>query len=122
MCQRIRPRVQFAISELSIFENERYGAGRPLHLRFEQLLDANVARVIDNCVIPFDEQLLAFGFAQKLNLGHALAWIGGNRIEQTPEVLAETFDGCGGEQIGTVFKGPSQSLLRIEHRQEQIER
>ena len=90
------------VGQLLIFEDHRYGVGRPLRLFLEQLVQAAVARIIPRCGVPLHQQLLPLRVAQERQFGNPLVGIGDDPVQEPAVVIRQTLDCSGVEQGGAV--------------------
>jgi hypothetical protein len=75
MRQLIGPRVEFAIGERLLLETHRYPIRNALRLRFKQLMDAAIARVVGFRPVPLHQHLLALDGIHQRQIRDAAAGI-----------------------------------------------
>ena len=76
MRELVRARVQLAIGQLLAAKFSRDRFGSPGDLRFEQLMDACILRVIDLIVVPFNQQLMTLGIGERREIRDAPRRVG----------------------------------------------
>ena len=95
---------------------------RAFTLRFEELLQTDVVRILPCGVVPLRQQLVSLGFAQDRDVIQFLVRSGQQRFEQHLEVIRHALDGLALEQVGVVLEGHERLVvLGIANRHRQVE-
>src|SRR5262245_59105133 len=92
MCQLVRSPVELPVRDLSAVELQRDGIRCTFDLFFKQLVDALVFGVIGCSVVPFDENLMAFGFGEYRQRADGLIGIGDDSYQQSLKVIDHSLD------------------------------
>ncbi len=114
--------VKLAISEGVLSAEHSDVIGGSPGLSREQLVQAQFAPREDRGgFVPLDQELLAIGLGEYRQSGDGLLWIAGDRLQKDREILAQTPDSGGLEQVGVVLhsqKRPAGAKRSID---EQLE-
>ncbi len=119
--------VELPVAQPPPLAAHRLGFRRPLHLRLEQLVQAQLPRPRtptarrDRGVVPFRYQLLPLGRTEQRQLPERPLGLGGGRRQQLHEEPGEARRGGGVEQVGAVLEPPAQGARGLRQLGEQIE-
>ena len=94
---------------------------RPLHLRFDQLVDAAVARIVDLGVVEFLQHLPALGLGEQRHAAERLRVVLDHRFEHRAPITKPVPDGCGVEQVAVVLALQPQLPVHLHRVDEQLE-
>ncbi len=119
--QPVGPGVQRGVGERRALERHRGGVGHALHLRLEELVDADPARVRPLHPVPLLHHLPALHLPQQRDLREARVRIGGHLLHQAREVAEEPLHGRGLPQLRAVGQPPAQPLRARHQAQRQVE-
>ena len=99
MRQLIRPAVELAVGQLSVFKAHCQGLRPPSRLLLEQLMDALLARKSDLGVIPLNQQLMPIGFSQQRQVPDARLRVGNHCLQQPNIVRHHALGHVGHGQV-----------------------
>ncbi|OEZ49788.1 hypothetical protein DUGA6_62600 [Duganella sp. HH105] len=121
MRQTVGPRIQLAIRQRYIVILQRHAIRRGRRAFLKQRRHHRRRPVVARRVVPFHQQLAAFGVVQHVQILDAALRVGHDRFQQAREVPRHAVDGRRVEQISVVFEYPLQTALGLAQIQCQIE-
>src|SRR6266498_3723893 len=121
MRQLIGTCVQFAIGAPLPAPHNRYSRRRALGLALDELVQANITRVIDVGFVPLHHYLLPLRRGKEQNLRDALVGIGHYSLEQHPEVAEKSLNSRSVEQVGGILDHARQPLWLFHDEKAQVE-
>ena len=119
MRQLIGPPVEFIITHALSIVDQRRGVWRACGVRFKELMDALIKRVVYGGVIPLDQKLLPFlGGYQGQGMERRLR-IGDKARQQGEKMPIQARNGGRCKQAGVIIPGGDQLLalfFNLEHK------
>ena len=104
MSQPIGLLIQFQIAELFFSEDCRDGIRALLDLLFKELMHTLLTGVVDLCVIPFHQQLLALSFGEKWQVTDLLVRVCDHSLQQGQKMADHPLHGSRFPQVSTINK------------------
>ncbi|BCQ27142.1 hypothetical protein NK8_53310 (plasmid) [Caballeronia sp. NK8] len=112
--------IELRVREGRVFEDERNGIGRALHLLFKQLMNAQMLRIRRRRVVPAFEQCVLLGQHEFMCVQRCIRLIE-RLLKQARKAFAQPCDGALIEQVGGVAERTGQSVLRMRQTECEIE-
>ena len=113
--------VELRVGEFGVAEDGGDCVGLPRNLILEQRLHERIGGVVGARVVPFDEELVAFGFVHEGHRRDRQTRAGSERLEQSFEMAQPSQDRGVVEEVGVVVAIDEQAVGRLDHVHEEIE-
>ena len=119
--QLVGAAIEFAVRQARLTERHRHRLGRARHLHRDQLMQANLAWIIDGLVVPFLEQLPPLGGRQQRQLAQPLLRLRRRREQQRFKMSQPPANRDLREQVGAVLDEAFDALRPLDHLHRQVE-
>ncbi len=113
--------VQLRVRQREILEDHGHGAGRALHLRLEELVDAQLARMIGLRPVPLLHHPAPLVLREQLEPMHPPCVVGDEPLQHPAQVAQPALDGGPLEQRRRVRHAPRDPPAPLPQRERQVE-